>query len=222
MQDDPRKQLRALCLSILQNEESYHLTEQIEQCQALLKSLYFAEFVQNHKPEAAAPTPEIPRQNPAPIAPVPEEKPEESPSVEQSIEATPKASETETPPPPIEAPVDFGSTNTETESLGLDDFVAKENVKKPRKGSLNQQLGQGNINFGLNDRIAFVKHLFGENMTDFNRVVSQLNTFEDFEEAEHFIENLVKPDYDWYQKEEYELRFKNVIRQRFGLDEIEE
>lgn len=85
------------------------------------------------------------------------------------------------------------------------------------KASLNDRLAKGGaINIGLNDRIAFVKHLFNGEMGDFNRVLSQLNTFEQFAEAENFIEHMVKPEYDWSQKEEFELRFYDLVRQKFG------
>ncbi len=89
-------------------------------------------------------------------------------------------------------------------------------VKPPQKASVNSKLGMGSINIGLNDRISFVKNLFGGQQEDFNRVLSQLNTFESLAEAENFIEQMVKPDYDWHQKEEYEMRFLELVRHRFG------
>lgn len=81
--------------------------------------------------------------------------------------------------------------------------------------SLNDRLTRG-INIGLNDRIAFVKHLFDSNNEDYNRVISQLNTFNAHEEALSFIENMVKPDHNhWEGKEDYELRFMNIIEKKF-------
>lgn len=84
----------------------------------------------------------------------------------------------------------------------------------PRK-SLNDRL-QNTIQIGLNDRIAFVKHLFEGSSADFNRVVSQLNTFHSEKEAKKFINKTVKPDYDWSEKEEYEIRFLEIIERRFA------
>jgi hypothetical protein len=82
--------------------------------------------------------------------------------------------------------------------------------------SLNDRLTSG-ISFGLNDRIAFEKKLFGGSADDFNRVISQLNTFDSFEEAKGFIESFVKPDYnDWDGKEEYETRFLEIIEKKFN------
>ncbi len=85
-----------------------------------------------------------------------------------------------------------------------------------RQSSINERYGAGAITLGLNDRIAFMNHLFDGSQEDLNRVLSQINTFESFAEAENFIEQMVKPDYDWSQKEEFEMRFMDRVKQRFG------
>jgi chemotaxis protein histidine kinase CheA len=83
------------------------------------------------------------------------------------------------------------------------------------KRSLNDSLGK-TINLGLNDRIAFEKHLFGGSGEDLNRVLSQLNTFDNFDDALNFIEDLVKPDYNnWQGKEEYSERFMGLVEKKF-------
>ncbi len=93
--------------------------------------------------------------------------------------------------------------------------VAKE-VKEEKIVSLNDSLNKG-INIGLNDRIAFEKKLFGGHSDDFNRVLSQLNSFDTFEEAKDFIQDFVKPDYDnWEGNEEYETRFLDIIEKKFN------
>ncbi|HLO72604.1 MAG TPA: hypothetical protein VK164_01580 [Flavobacterium sp.] len=91
-----------------------------------------------------------------------------------------------------------------------------EKVQKEDKPmSLNDKLNKG-INIGLNDRIAFEKKLFGGNAEDFNRVLSQLNTFDSFEEAKSFIIDFVKPDYNnWVGNEEYETRFLEIVEKKF-------
>lgn len=83
---------------------------------------------------------------------------------------------------------------------------------KPK--SLNDHL-LTNIQIGLNDRITFVKNLFGGSQEDFNRVVSQLNTFKTEKEAKKFINKMVKPDYKWTEHEELESRFLEIIERRF-------
>ncbi|HEX8270942.1 MAG TPA: hypothetical protein VF581_13700 [Flavobacterium sp.] len=81
--------------------------------------------------------------------------------------------------------------------------------------SLNDRLAKG-ITIGLNDRIAFMKHLFGNSSEDYNRVLSQLLTFNTYEEAQEFIDQMVKPDYDnWEGKDEYAQRFMEIVEKRF-------
>lgn len=82
--------------------------------------------------------------------------------------------------------------------------------------TLNEKFAAG-INVGLNDRIAFVKNLFGNSDEDYNRVISQLNTFDTLQEAQEFIEDMVKPDYnDWNGKEEYAERFMEIVEKKFA------
>ncbi len=87
--------------------------------------------------------------------------------------------------------------------------------KSSGKKTLNDRLVNDTIQVGLNDRIAFVKHLFNFSQQDFNRVLSQLNTFETEREAKDFIQNTVKSDYDWTGKEEYEERLITLIERKF-------
>lgn len=88
--------------------------------------------------------------------------------------------------------------------------------EEPRTMSLNDRLTKG-INIGLNDRIAFEKKLFGGSADDFNRVLSQINTFESFDEAKGFIEDFVKPDYNnWDGQEDYENRFLEIVEKKFN------
>lgn len=83
------------------------------------------------------------------------------------------------------------------------------------KKSLNDKLKKG-ITIGLNDRIAFVKHLFDGSTEDFNRVISQLNTLGSELEALEFLNNMVKPEYsNWSGKEEYEQRFLSFIEGKY-------
>ena len=88
--------------------------------------------------------------------------------------------------------------------------------QEPKISSLNDRLNK-TISFGLNDRIGFEKKLFGGSSDDFNRVVSQLNTFDSFEEAKAFVLDFVKPDYNnWEGNEEFEARFMEIIEKKFS------
>jgi len=89
-------------------------------------------------------------------------------------------------------------------------------VSSTKSGSLNDRLKKG-ITIGLNDRIAFVKHLFNGSTEDFNRVISQLNTSTSELEALEFLNNMVKPEYNnWAGKEEYEQRLLTFLEGKFS------
>lgn len=91
--------------------------------------------------------------------------------------------------------------------------VKKETVVK----SLNDKLKGNEIKVDLNNRLAFVKHLFNGSTEDYNRVLSQLSTIDTEERSIAFINNMVKPDYrNWEGKEEYEERFMALIERRFA------
>jgi hypothetical protein len=85
----------------------------------------------------------------------------------------------------------------------------------PKIVSLNDKLSKG-LDIDLNDRIAFVKHLFGNNDEDYNRVLNQLITFDNFYETKNFIDEMVKPDYNnWEGKDNYAERFMDIIEKKF-------
>ena len=155
--------------------------------------------------------------------PMPNHDMEQEPEAEVSVAPpAPKPEPVAATPPP--APVKVAAPAAEAQ------FVIKETPKpaaeqktsiaekaqsQPSQKSLHTKLASKNLSFGLNDRIAYVKHLFEGNTEDFNRVVSQLSTFEDWAETETFLAEMVKPDFDWSGKEEYEERFLNQIKARF-------
>jgi hypothetical protein len=90
-------------------------------------------------------------------------------------------------------------------------FDKKEDIVS----NLNDKIGKNAI-FGLNDKIGFVKHLFDDSEEDFNRVVSQIGTFDTFAEIQNFVDQLVKPDYnDWFGKADYEKRFMFIMQRKF-------
>lgn len=90
-----------------------------------------------------------------------------------------------------------------------------ESKSEEISNTINDKIGLG-INIGLNDRIGFVNNLFGGSNEDYNRVVSQLNTFDTYNEAVAFIEDFVKPDYNnWEGVEDYVERFLEIIENKF-------
>lgn len=100
-------------------------------------------------------------------------------------------------------------TKVETQSMSID-------AEKDAYSRKTDAVGKS-ISLGLNDRIAFEKNLFGGSGEDLNRVLSQLNSFDNYQDAQNFIEDLVKPDYNnWEGKEEYETRFMEIVEKRFS------
>lgn len=96
-------------------------------------------------------------------------------------------------------------------------FTDTSNVISINKSeSLNERISKG-ITIGLNDRIAFMNHLFNNSSEDYNRVLSQLITIDTLAEAKNFIDTMVKPDYNnWEGKEDYEQRFMEIIEKKFS------
>mgnify|MGYP001006288290 FL=1 len=105
------------------------------------------------------------------------------------------------------------STNDKFISIFNQD--TKTEKDEPKVVSLNDVLSNS-ISISLNDRVAFVKHLFNESNEDYNRVLSQLNTFDTFADAKNFLNEMVIPEYNyWVGKEEYLERFLEIVEKKF-------
>jgi len=134
--------------------------------------------------------------------------------------------------------------NTQDNKMNFEDFEAQLSNAKPKKNNVFFQeeiitveesissteaefhqtkksdktnlSAQKSLDIRLNDRVAFEFHLFNGETENFQRVISLLSTFDTFEQAKDFIENVVKPDYNnWLTKEEYETRFMQIVENRF-------
>ena len=117
------------------------------------------------------------------------------------------------PSQPSEDKKDFRDVGVDYDNLPDFEPIGKQEKERPR--SLNDRLKKG-INIGLNERLSFIRYLFNGNATDYNRVISQLNTFDNFEEANKFVQLVVKPDYqNWEGKEEHEKRFMEHVENKF-------
>ena len=116
----------------------------------------------------------------------------------------------------FETPIDEEPEEViETVSISINEMELPEELEETKSVSLNEKLAKG-ISIDLNDRIAFTKHLFGNDPEDYNRVLNQLITFNTFYETRDFIRDMVKPDYNnWEGKEEYEERFMEIIEKKF-------
>jgi hypothetical protein len=111
---------------------------------------------------------------------------------------------------------EFERKHTDLFPKSVEGTEASKTMTESRAKSINDSVNKG-LNIGLNDRLAFIKHLFEGQAEDYTRVLSQINTMQNFEEAQSFIKGKVKPDYNyWLNKEEYSERFMNIIEKRFN------
>jgi hypothetical protein len=100
-------------------------------------------------------------------------------------------------------------------TITFDKVATLTEEKEIKSKSLNDKLSKG-ISIDLNDRIGFVKHLFGNSNEDYNRVLSQLNSFNNFYETKSFIDEMIKPEYNnWEGKDDYANRFMEMVEKKF-------
>ena len=113
---------------------------------------------------------------------------------------------------------DFEPMNNEVESnetVVETPYIEVAEDKDQKQVSLNDTLTKG-FNVGLNDRLAFTNQLFGGSQEDYTRVISQLNTTQTLAEAQQFINDIIKPEYNhWEGKETFEFRFLELIERNF-------
>lgn len=122
---------------------------------------------------------------------------------------------------PKEVPTSLEFDEITSGFADMPDFEPVEEAKKREaenaKKSLNDKLKGKRLNIGLNDKLAFIKHLFEGKNEDYDRVISQINTANSIGEARSLILEMVKPDYNnWNGKEEYEERFIEIIEGKFN------
>ncbi|EPR72437.1 hypothetical protein ADIWIN_2607 [Winogradskyella psychrotolerans RS-3] len=125
---------------------------------------------------------------------------------------------------PKETEAEQSSIDFEDITSGFDEMPEFEPIEVAQKRdvevankSLNDKLKGQNLKIGLNDKLAFIKHLFEGENEDYDRVISQINTIGSLPEAKTLILEMVKPDYNnWVGKEDYEERFLQLIEGKFN------
>ena len=84
-----------------------------------------------------------------------------------------------------------------------------------RKKSLNNKLIK-DIKLGLNNRLAFTRHLFDGDKQALRDCVKNINKCKNLKEVKLYVEQDIKPQYDyWKGKEKYEERFFDLIETKF-------
>ena len=105
-------------------------------------------------------------------------------------------------------------------------FIPKQkevsNKNKQFQVSLDQERENVNDQFAkslsldLNDRLAFIKELFNDDKINYERVISQIITFESWSEVTKFLNTKVKIEYNnWEGKEEVVERFLYILKNNF-------
>lgn len=221
MKDNVRQELKELCYFIIENNNALSRPEQLTRVQMLYERLLVLNYMEEMEADGKAPASKlkvdfVKKQSPKPERAVSPEAPTQKIQA-SSIPASPVKKD------PSPAPEEIKAELKEAEAEILERQQSRQarpglndNMEAPK--SINDELAKGAIQVGLNDRIAFVKHLFNDSQEDFNRVLSQLNTLDTYLESMYFVENLVKPDYNWEDKKPYEDRLIALIKKRFGED----
>ena len=201
-------------------------TEEEEEVEAV------AEIEEVEEDEVEEPVAEVEEEQPEEIEEEPTKEPDFKPAFEFTVEHESEEEEEEAEPVNNEEPKqiafeDFLGQNyvdpvfvkpNEVSSPAESLFSTQESTyerTEPKVVALNDSMSKS-ISIGLNDRMGFVKFLFADSNEDYNRVLSQLSTFDTYEEAENFINDMVKPDYDnWEGKDDYAERFMEIVEQKF-------
>lgn len=95
--------------------------------------------------------------------------------------------------------------------------LINEQVKEPIKTLNDKIVSNQNIQIGLNDKLAFIKHLFNGLSEDYMKALLVINQYHSEKECLQFIQQKIKPNYNnWLGKEEYEERFMAIVTKKFN------
>ena len=95
--------------------------------------------------------------------------------------------------------------------------LINEQVKEPIKTLNDKIVSNQNIQIGLNDKLAFIKHLFNGLSEDYTKALLVINQYHSEKECLQFIQQKIKPNYNnWLGKEEYEERFMSIVTKKFN------
>ena len=201
-----KKELERLAHEILAQKENASATALLEKVQAIYKTLIVLEHAQNHQDILQAED----QQEVIPVTEKINELVTELPLEEESAAIEDLFAT-------VANPV-FIKKEVEHQQQPADD-VPEASIEistvPPAAKNLNDMLGK-KVQIGLNDRLAFINNLFDQSEEDYQRVISQVQTLSSWEEAQNFIEKMIKPDYNnWEGKEDFESRFLKCLEPNF-------
>tara|TARA_Y100000768_G_scaffold231037_1_gene174478 strand:- start:480 stop:1034 length:555 start_codon:yes stop_codon:yes gene_type:complete len=90
------------------------------------------------------------------------------------------------------------------------DYKRDQETKK----NLNDQFAR-ELQIDLNDKNAFIKHLFDGNKIVYQQTIKEIESLNQFEQVKKVIENAKKYHNNWKEKESYEKRFIYLIHKNF-------
>lgn len=87
--------------------------------------------------------------------------------------------------------------------------------------ALNERLAASNkIALGLNDKIAFSRHLFNGDDQAMMVLIDMMNSAQTFEQAMNYLHQARAQYNAWEEKKDYVTRLENLVRRKFGKPEI--
>ncbi len=107
---------------------------------------------------------------------------------------------------PIEEQIHNNNNNIQEEN----DYKGDKETKK----NLNDQFAR-ELQIDLNDKNAFIKHLFDGNKIVYQQTIKEIESLNQFEQVKKVIENAKKYNNNWKEKESYEKRFMYLIHKNF-------
>ena len=90
------------------------------------------------------------------------------------------------------------------------DYKRDQETKK----NLNDQFAR-ELQIDLNDKNAFIKHLFDGNKIVYQQTIKEIESLNQFEQVKKVIEKTKKYHNNWKKKESYEKRFMYLIHKNF-------
>ncbi|MFN4299021.1 MAG: hypothetical protein ACK4EX_04710 [Thermaurantimonas sp.] len=87
--------------------------------------------------------------------------------------------------------------------------------------ALNERLATSSkIALGLNDKIAFSRHLFNGDDAAMSALIDAMNGAQTFEQAMNYLHQARAQFGHWDEKKEFVTRLENLVRRKFGKPEI--
>ena len=110
--------------------------------------------------------------------------------------------------------------NADDEDNDMPTINEKIHKNKLSESSLADKLKQNRINdlkhaIGINEKFLFINELFEGSLNEYNKAITQLNTYTSKDEAEKYIEGELKLKYKWSDTSKAQSVFIELIERKF-------